>query len=635
MTKNLIDKQVDIYQYPDTFDSNLGDITIGDLHGNAVKLLHFLLRHQVVKFNNDQDGPALFQAFVDLYEKSYEVSLCYLDMKPIQNRIQMNAKIHQEAQQRQAQLNALEARSEAEENELTLLNDSAKVRGSILYKEQLLNNQVTALEEQINKLRALEMDLGDIKTQLDAILAQLEVDLSNTVVRLIGDELADRGSNDYLTLRLLGFLHDHQVKVNITISNHSNEFIRAYEALDYQNPEGAIEGADRHSFAGLKLLLDNNVVSKEEVNQLVNDAYKPSLKIMDYTLSDNGITLFSHAPIRFDRIKFIAKHMEVVYDDSTKEALGATIDKINTRFERIVKLNKVHEFCATAGVDVGHMTPEQVARLPLVDIIWNRWNEGKDTEDARPTQVNNYSIVYVHGHDPYQSQWGHVLNMDTALGKGMRSGQNKKLERARQQVADQVDNWQEAQQYINDIDEYKILDSNERGLGQKHSLKLVHEEYRQSLQMSPGLRTGLITGALGGIGLGLGVALGLALVATGVFAPFGAGLLGMAALAAISGGGAAIIASVVGFGIAKASAPTPIKSTVISTHTDGVSNQQVDSLTHLRELGGRVPSLDNELPQSEKKTEVTIEQKLPPIEPDKEEGMEFDDANASHQIAAC
>lgn len=597
MAKKLIHKTVDIYKYPDSLDSNSGEVTIGDLHGNAVKFLHFLLRHQVVKFKNEKEEKQLFNEFVNLYEKSDEIAICYLNMKPIELRINDHTQKLQEAKNRLDELSNLAERSEVEEQELALLNGPIGMYGSLLYKEKILNNQIASLNEEKDKLAALGIALKDIPVMLDAIIDQLEVVSNDTLVRLIGDELADRGSNDYITLKLLGFLHDNNVKVNITISNHSNEFIRSYEALNYQRPTGAIEGKDQRSFGGLKLLIDNNVVSKDEVTKLVDKAYKPTLKVIDYTLSNEGISLFSHAPVRFDRIKIIAERMNIVYNDSTKEALATTIDKINTRFDQIVKNNQVHEFCATAGVKVGDMSLDEISRLPLVDIIWNRWDASKDTDDARPSKINNYSVNYVHGHDPYQSKFEHVINLDTTSGKGMRSEQNEKVKAAHEVIANKSEGWEYAQAYLDGINEYKVLDSNERGLEQKHSLNLINEEYRQSKLMSPGKRTGIMTGIFGAIGLGVGAAIGAALVATGVFAPFGAGVLGVVALAAVSGVGAGIVSGSLGFGIAKATAPTPVNSTVVipkntsantqsKVHSDIMSNQKGDSLSVLRKLGG-------------------------------------------------
>lgn len=74
---------------------------------------------------------------------------------------------------------------------------------------------------------------------------------------------------------------------------------------------------------------------------------------------------------------------------------------------------------------------------------------------------------------------------------------------------------------------------------------------------SSDFRTLKIMGAFAGIGFGFGFALGVTLVATGVFAPSGVGLLGALALGAISGTGAAALSSAIGFAVAKGTEITP------------------------------------------------------------------------------
>ncbi|HEO1338507.1 TPA: type IV secretion protein Dot, partial [Legionella pneumophila] len=53
MPKRLINKNIDIYNYPNELEDNLGSISLGDLHGNAIKLIHFLFRHKIIKFKRE------------------------------------------------------------------------------------------------------------------------------------------------------------------------------------------------------------------------------------------------------------------------------------------------------------------------------------------------------------------------------------------------------------------------------------------------------------------------------------------------------------------------------------------------------------------------------------------------------
>lgn len=605
MPNKLVKKEMDIYQHPQEIDLNNGSITIGDLHGNAVKLLHFLLTNQVVAFKDPDQKKALYQEFVDLYEKSDMVARCYLDMKPIQNRIDFHQSGLQAMLERQEELSNKDQKSQAEIDELNNLNApiNNKISNNISYKQQLLDGQQEELQKKLDEIATIGFDLKDLPSKLNNILQELKVVNKGTLVRLIGDELADRGSNDFLTLKLLGFLHDNQVKVNILISNHSNEFIRSYEALNFERPSGAIEGKDQRSFGNMKLLLDEGIISREEVTKLVNDAYKPRLKVLDYTLSKKGITLFTHAPVCFDRIKTVAEHLGVVYNDSTKEALAATIDKINTLFADIVQENRIHKFCAATSVKAGFMTSEEIARLPLVDIIWNRWSDEKDTPKARPANIHHYGVYYVHGHDPFQSKFEHVINLDTSCGKMLRIDEENYVKKAIE-IINMAHSCEDAKKFIAGINEYKILTSDERGLQQKHDAGLIKQEFIQSKWMSQGKRNALITGLLGAAGLVLGIGIGVALVATGVFAPVGLSVIASMAIAAAStGAGAAVIGVATGYGVAKISEPTRIKTTVIGleiTTNPGLSNL-ANSRKSIKSEGSSAHKASNEQKDSKKK----------------------------------
>lgn len=65
MTNILIKEQVNIDLYPSLIPIGKDkQLTIGDLHGNALKLLHFLIKHNIVESNEDD-----YQQFVEIYRK--------------------------------------------------------------------------------------------------------------------------------------------------------------------------------------------------------------------------------------------------------------------------------------------------------------------------------------------------------------------------------------------------------------------------------------------------------------------------------------------------------------------------------------------------------------------------------------
>lgn len=84
MTNHLINKNVDIYKYPSEFEHSLGSITLGDLHGNPIKLIHFLFRQQIIRFKGEvKDIEEAYQQFVSLYEQYGEILQEYLENRTL------------------------------------------------------------------------------------------------------------------------------------------------------------------------------------------------------------------------------------------------------------------------------------------------------------------------------------------------------------------------------------------------------------------------------------------------------------------------------------------------------------------------------------------------------------------------
>ncbi|WP_133135887.1 Dot/Icm T4SS effector Wip [Legionella rowbothamii] len=482
MTHRVIQKTVDIYQYPKEFEGNSGSVTIGDLHGNAVKLLHFALRHDVVKFKAGVENPEQsFANFVDLYDKmGAAVEVIKNSEFTIKSQQDLMGR-HRKNLDRHAELTVKAERTPEEDKELASINPE-QLKGFIVGNEQKISEE----RQKINDSKKILPGLVD---EFHQFLGQIEVKDKKAVVRLIGDELADRGSNDYFTLRFLELLSDNGVKINITISNHSNEFVTAYENLLKERglkARGDVSDPDKLSFLGLKLLVDEGIVQESAITEMVEKVYKPTLKVIDYTLSDDGINLFTHAPVRFEIIQHVANKLGVVYDDSTKEALAATIDKINVKFSQAVAENRINELCDTSNIGIlENLTPQEMAASPLVNLIWNRWSAMADTEDARPSEKNGYTIGYNHGHDPYQSQFENVNNLDTSCGKGAPRQIAKKLAEA-QAVVDSPTESPEikklAQGYINGVNSYKVLDSDEKSMEHQFTPEAIDKEFKQKNQ---------------------------------------------------------------------------------------------------------------------------------------------------------
>ena len=465
MAKQLLKSPIDIYQYPAVFENQAPAITLGDLHGNTVKLLHFLLRHQILCFKESVQNPnEAYQHFVTLYNKTGAIILRYNDNASIiKEQIEEKKAIEQQLQS-QAVLYSSQVTPPPPDEKLETLRHESKELATFIQEDET---------KQESLLKTLQLHIE----QFHEFLEQLQVKDKNTAIRLIGDELADRGSNDYFTLKIFKLLHQQQVRLHIVLSNHGVEFIRAYELESFQpvKAQNVIADTQKASLMGLKFFLDHHLISKSNLLALINTTYKSTLKLLDYTISHEGITLYTHAPVRFDTLAKIARRLGVVYLDQNKEALGLTIDKINTKFAEIVTKNEVHTLYHKGQINqLSQMSADEINRFPLSYLIWNRWDKDKETLNARPSVIHGYTCHYVHGHDDYITPLPHIYNLDTVSGKGPHQAQTS-----------------------NSLFDERVLTSDEEGLNQIHDLALIDEEYRQYEKIPPLISSLMIGGVLG------------------------------------------------------------------------------------------------------------------------------------------
>lgn len=294
------------------------------------------------------------------------------------------------------------------------------------------------------------------------------------IMRFIGDMLADRGSNDVFTLLMINKLHQVGVPFTILISNHDVEFLMMmyyypgpYEkSIPTQYPDRNII-SPKNSLLNLEMLLDKKIVKFEDIKNILDTAYMPHLKLLDYTLHEGGdITLYTHAPNGLKVIKGLAAYYKIEYKDSTAKDLANTIDAINAKFKELFKVKekadtnapideKNKESCkdkeqADTIVPINERSKESfedkeqvraVLRLfnpnmkvenvdatkyPFYSLIWNRLTRNKPIEAQYADQEavaehNGYHIRYVHGHDGNMKQLTeklkHIINLNDTCGQ--------------------------------------------------------------------------------------------------------------------------------------------------------------------------------------------------------------------------
>lgn len=286
---------------------------------------------------------------------------------------------------------------------------------SMLMMYFLVTNGVIKIsDEKYEQLKNIylkeELTKSDIEA-FDKIIDELEIG-EKPLIRLIGDEICDRGSNDYFIFKILDKLNKSGVQTEILLSNHGIEFMIPYEKKQELYAPNIGFGLQARSMDNMRALIENGIIAKEQVDTLVKGSYLPNLKLISYTLDGNNITIYSHAGIGLETIRSLAKKFKtdgVVYKDDTAENLARTIEAINTVFDKHVKAGTVHTLTE-------HLTaPTQDAeRDPVTFLIWNRKYYKLDREQEH----NGYQMFYAHGHDSGEPTQKNIINLDNTLGKG-------------------------------------------------------------------------------------------------------------------------------------------------------------------------------------------------------------------------
>ncbi|CAM4429190.1 MAG: hypothetical protein LEGION0403_FIIPPAGN_02197 [Legionella sp.] len=331
MNEPLIKTKVDIYQCPDVDNQhNLGknkNITIGDLHGNAIKLIFFLVKQGVATIEKHD-----YARLVTVYQIPVE-ELTKEDLNEFS----------------------------------TIIHDKMKI----------INNEAN--------------------------------------VRLIGDEFCDRGMGDHYTLWVLDKLHEAKVPLEILYSNHGGDFITYTElvgikAIDFEGYDFSLGDSNQmQSLTHMDALITKDLLSLDKIMEIVQRAYKPTLKVFAYELSADGkkLSFYSHAPIDMSHVEQVAKQLNIPYDASTARKLAETIDSINKKFQEYVNKKQTNEIAAS-GTALNAVA----------------WNDNQSTLDRSATR-SGYDITFTHGHRSGTVDQDNVYNLDTDLGKNIKMNERE------------------------------------------------------------------------------------------------------------------------------------------------------------------------------------------------------------------
>jgi hypothetical protein len=237
-------------------------------------------------------------------------------------------------------------------------------------------------------------------------------------LRFMGDELCDRGNNDFFTLYLFKKISDEGVEFEVYQSNHSVDFSLAYEAyqrdLSTSLHPPVLLDAHARSLQGLSSCLPQ-IITPQELDDVVA-AHKNHQRLIGFSLGKGGITIYSHAPVDLKIIGLLAKKLNVPYRDETAVVLAQTLTKLNLVYQYHIQGGTLHRLInndamssAYRGLDISPY------HYPLEYVFWNR-----DYRCLNRTAIHrNYGIKYVHGHDSQDPELTneHIICLDSLFGK--------------------------------------------------------------------------------------------------------------------------------------------------------------------------------------------------------------------------
>ena len=322
---------------------------------------------------------------------------------------------------------------EAKPNDQITLGDMYGNAMNLIFK--LMTEGVLELEKQgdyAELLRIYKKPIDDIEKQdleqFSKIIQCMKVHPAH--VRLIGDVLADRGNNDYFTLKVIEKLYDENVSLEILLSNHDQVFLEHFFRREYQVNKAI--PFQYQSFTNLGTLIENELIAHEEIESILDKIYLPRLRAISYTVVPDSkpeeMTIYTHAPVGLETIHAAAEYYKIEYKDANVKELGNTIDRINEAVlgDIIKDPSLSRHFKNESQLD------DVPIEHPIVRLMWNRGRfNSVDFEFTHPTIL----LRFVHGHDgviedyyktvcpgsnkvpPTQSYYSNMINLDGLLGK--------------------------------------------------------------------------------------------------------------------------------------------------------------------------------------------------------------------------
>jgi hypothetical protein len=384
VSQGLLSSEENLSQYPRKIRKYGSQevIFLGDLHGNTLKLVFFLIKEGLFEFGKSTNSPEV----VDIKETHW--------------------------------------------------NRQMKEYSKFYHFYNLLKKSNYYMYSDTQRLDTLK--------KLVCIIQSARISETGPRIIFLGDLLADRGNNDYLTLMVIKLLYNANINYEILLSNHDLEFIRYFKSEIEPSPKAGIYfpfiGEEQiASLQGLIDLIESPTFNQEKleglVKEIVINAYLPYLRVCLYIPSDKGVYFATHAPVGLECLQ---KWRAFYPEKNFQEIL---LDKISFQklHDYVQSVNKIFFEQQDKLLDVNHLEENFFQKnkinfdFPIMYVAWYRpFKEHRDLQQLiRPLtspwseeNKNLTNMFYVHGHyssssskENFEDVDKHTVNLDNSFGK--------------------------------------------------------------------------------------------------------------------------------------------------------------------------------------------------------------------------
>lgn len=248
----------------------------------------------------------------------------------------------------------------------------------------------------------------------DVVLAAIRLKNSNILLRLLGDELADRFDSDVLMIGLLYRLSVLAAPFKILASNHLHFFVENFLSTGSEDPAILAGGQGQGiSLLHLQASITAGTVQNEKIRQQVHAIYTTRLPLLDASIEDEkSMTLYAHAPFDLVGVEKAATalHIEMKEEYETTAEVALLIDEINEKFNAIYV---IPYFSGSSDIPKLSEDAENFgyAGNPLGGLIQQK--DFTKIKNPTPSRFRKISFTLVHGHmDEEALVHGHIDSME-------------------------------------------------------------------------------------------------------------------------------------------------------------------------------------------------------------------------------